>query len=132
MSASVMSITRGCDNVRGIEIGIENENESGKGKGKGKEIHERRKPINAMGWVISTQLFQHLCRASLMTGPRMWATLILRCQDHRTMILMHTTRMHHHRMSTRMSTRIPTPILTRTSINTCRAILPLPLPLLRT
>jgi hypothetical protein len=88
-SASGTSITRGCDNnARGteteteteIEIGIETEigNESESVKGKGKEIHERRKPINAMGWVISTQLLQHLYHASLMTGPRMSATLILR------------------------------------------------------
>jgi hypothetical protein len=71
MSASGISITRGCDNnTRGTEIGI--------GKGKGKGIHERRKPINVMGWVIFTQLFQHPCHASLMTGLRMWATLTLR------------------------------------------------------
>jgi hypothetical protein len=78
MTASGISITRGCDNVRGTEIGtgIGIGNESGKGKGN--EIHGRRKRINAMGWVISTQLFLHLYHASLMTGPRMWATLILR------------------------------------------------------
>jgi hypothetical protein len=72
MIASGISTTRGCDNARGIE------SESGKEIGRGREIHERRKPINATGWVISTQLFQHLYHASLMTGPRMWATLILR------------------------------------------------------
>jgi len=72
MSASGISITRGCGNARGTEIGTGNESESGKGK----EIHERRKPINAMGWVISTQSFQHLYHASLMTDPRI--TLMLR------------------------------------------------------
>jgi hypothetical protein len=80
MSVSGISITRGCGNARGTEIGTGtgtgNESESGKGRRKGKEIHERRKPINAMGWVISTQLFQHLCHASLMTDPRI--TLMLR------------------------------------------------------
>jgi len=70
MSVSGTSITRGCDNARGTEIGIENESES--------EIHERRMSINAMGWVISTQLFQHLYHASLMTDPHMWAILILK------------------------------------------------------
>jgi hypothetical protein len=78
MSASEISITRGCGNARGTEIGIGNESESRKGRGKGKEIRERRKLINAMGWVIPTKSFQRLYHASLMTGPRMSATLILR------------------------------------------------------
>ena len=83
--ASGISITRGCDNnARGTEKETEKEketeigNESESVKGKGKEIHERRKSINAMDWVISTQLFRHLHHASLMTGPRMSVTLILR------------------------------------------------------
>ncbi len=71
MSASGISIMRGFDNARGTERGI------GDVSGKGKGIHERRKPINVMGWVISIQLFQHLYHASLTTGRRMWATLMV-------------------------------------------------------
>jgi hypothetical protein len=44
---------------------------------------------------------------------------MLRYQGHRIRIPMHTTRMHHRRMNTRMAIRTPTPIHTRTSISTC-------------
>jgi hypothetical protein len=48
---------------------------------------------------------------------------IYRCQGHPILILMHTTLMHHPRMSTPMSIRTHTPIRTRTRTNTCRAII---------
>ena len=70
MSASGISITRECVHASGTE------SESGTEKGKG--ILEKRNPINAMESVTPIQLCLHLYRASLTTGRRMWATLMLR------------------------------------------------------
>jgi hypothetical protein len=76
MTASEISIMRGCVNARGTERGTERG--SGTGKEKEKGILERRNPINAMGWVTSTQLCQRLYHASPTTTHRTWATRMLR------------------------------------------------------
>jgi hypothetical protein len=130
---------------RGTGTGIESAN--GTERGKESVIYERRRPINAKGWVTCTQSCHHLFHASLRMGHPMWATRIpkqvtslffgglilmssysFRYQVPRFLTQMYITLLHRRRMNKHMAIRTLTLILTRTNISTYTATIRLTLP----